>query len=95
MNRSRYQPHGDLRAATSMRRYPVDGKTAEVQVWVSDLLEVRSGHVWSNGLYKVQLANVPGMRTKTFHGETAWSKAASYAHDAAGKCGDWRWWPDL
>jgi hypothetical protein len=41
------------------------------------------------------LQNVPGMRSKTFYGETAWSDAARYASDAATAAGDWRWYPDL
>jgi hypothetical protein len=61
----------------------------------ADMLDTKYNHRYDGGAYRVRLVNVPDMRTKTFLGESAWSQAASYAHDAASKCGDWRWWPDL
>lgn len=59
------------------------------------MIDTVTNHRYTGGAYRVRLTNVPDMRTKTFVGETAWSHAAAYAHDAASKCGDWRWWPDL
>lgn len=99
LNPERYAIHGHWCEVASWVGHVVlpDGNDdrAEVVVKVADLLEKRSGHVWSNGAYKVQLTNVPGMRSKTFYGESAWSDAARYAEDAATTCGDWRWRPEF
>jgi hypothetical protein len=99
LNPERYAVHGKWREVARWAGYVTspDGNDdrADIIVITADLLEKRSGHVWSDGAYKVTLKNVPDMRTKTFHGETAWSDAARYASDAATKCGDWRWRPDL
>lgn len=73
----------------------MDVQPALIEVKVADLLEKQSGHVWKQGAFKVILQNVPDMRTKTFYGETAHHDAARYASDAATKCGDWGWRPDL
>jgi hypothetical protein len=99
LNPERYAVHGEWRHAAGWAGFVVlpDGNDdrADITVQVADLLEKRSNHVWRSGAYKVTLRNVPGMRSKTFYGETAWSDAARYASDAATKCGDWRWHPDL
>lgn len=97
LNADRYAVHGSWRER-ERRHYRFDDDQpgyAEIVVQVADLLEKGSGHVWTSGAYKVALKNVPGMRSKTFYGETAHSDAARYASDAATKCGDWRWHPDL
>lgn len=85
--RHRADRHGLIETATEV-------KPAVISVKVADLLEKGLGHLWPEGAYKVQLTNVPGMRTKTFYGETAWSDAERYASDAALKCG-WIWSPGL
>lgn len=98
LNKDRYAVHGGWRRASGwsgLVEVPTGVKPAVIDVQVADLLEVRSGHVWSNGAYRVTLTNVPDMRSKTFYGETAWCDAARHARDAASKCGDWRWDPDL
>jgi hypothetical protein len=71
--------------------YPV----ATIVVEQADMIDTKLGTRYTGGAYRVRLKNVPDMRTKTFVGESAWSSAAAYAADAANKCGDWRWWPDL
>ena len=100
LNKERYAVHGGWRCAVERvyrnRDWPdQDLAPQTITIDIADLLEKRSGFVWSNGAYRVTLKNVPDMRSKTFYGETAWSNAARYAADAATKCGDWRWWPDL
>jgi hypothetical protein len=99
LNKARYAVHGDWRPA-AQHAIPTYDETGDedaaiITVQVADILEKHSGHVWRSGTYKVTLTNVPGMKSKTFNGETAWSDAARYASDAATKCGDWRWIPDL
>ena len=88
LNPERYAVHGEWRHAAGWSGLiEVAGgiKPADVHVTVADLAEKTSvgDYVWNNGAYKVQLKNVPGMRSKTFYGETAWSDAARYAADAA------------
>jgi hypothetical protein len=68
---------------------------ATIVIEQADMLDTKYNHRYEGGAYRVRLVNVPDMRTKTFLGEFAHHSAARYAHDAASKCGDWRWWPDL
>lgn len=85
------------KAAHAVDHYP-DGPErvrATIVVEQADCLDTRHHQRYIGGAYRVRLKNVPDMRTKTFLGETAWSDAARYAHDASSKCGDWRWSPDL
>lgn len=60
----------------------------------ADMLDKHRSQRYEGGAYRVRLTNVPGMRTKTFLGESAHHAAARYAGDAAVKCGA-RWWIDL
>jgi hypothetical protein len=90
LNPQRYAVHGAWRRVAAWR-----GPHGQVTVEVADLLEKSSNHVWHSGAYRVTLKDVPGMRSKTFYGESAWSAAERYASEAATKCGDWRWRPDL
>jgi hypothetical protein len=95
LNPDRYAVHGEFRSRIQ-RSIPMDdNKVARIEVLSADLLEKGSGYIWTSGAFKVTLQNVPGMRSKTFYGETAWSDAARYASDAATAAGDWRWYPDL
>jgi hypothetical protein len=73
----------------------VQAEPASIVVEQADMIDTKLNTRYAGGSFRVRLKNVPDMRTKTFVGESAWSSAAAYASDAASKCGDWRWWPDL
>ena len=66
-----------------------------IDIEQADMHDTKIGKVYVGGAYRVTLRGIPGMRTKTFLGESAWSDAARYAADAATAMGDWRWWPNL
>lgn len=52
--------------------------TEHVTVASATLIDLRDGHEYGDGAYKVI---APGKRTRTFKGETAWMKAQSLARD--------------
>lgn len=91
LNIDRYSVHGEWRRCASLS---APERAAAIEVYSADLLEKRSGHIWTAGAHKVVLTKITGWRTKTFYGETSWSDAARYAGDAATACGR-HWWPDL
>ena len=74
---------------------PYAAEPSMILVEQADMIDTELNTRYTGGAFRVRLKNVPDMRTKTFVGESAWSSAARYAADAATKCGDWRWWPDL
>jgi hypothetical protein len=61
-----------------------DDATSTLTVETTDLRDTRSGTVYREGAYRVQVVStVSGApRTKVFKGETAWSQAERYAEDA-------------
>jgi hypothetical protein len=87
---SRYLGHGEWEERDRRTYTDDDGATATIVVEQRDLLDTRHNHIYRGGTYRVTLAGIPGWRTKTFHGESAWSNAERYANDAATKLGDWR-----
>lgn len=95
---ARSKPIGDWRLREE-RSYNIGTAVEPLRGWIvieqADMIDTKLNHRYTGGAYRVRLKNVPDMRTKTFVGESAWSSAARYAADAASKCGDWRWWPDL
>ena len=92
----RSKPVGDWQErAIRTIEAPYAAEPSMIVVEQADMIDTVTNHRYSGGSYRVRLKNVPDMRTKTFVGESAWSSAARYAADAATKCGDWRWWPDL
>ena len=89
-----------------MTRYRVEGdwitvayrfysKGHFINIEQADLVDSHNGQRFIGGAYRVRLGGIPEMRTKRFYGESAHSHAVTYGHDAAVKCGDWGWWPDL
>lgn len=50
------------------------------KVETATLVDTRGGYRYDRGAYRVT-SKVPGIRTKTFRGESAWSDAARYADD--------------
>src|SRR5690606_1272496 len=87
----RYAVHGAWREQIRTEwGYPMP---AGVRYFVADLLEKRSGHVWSSGAHKVQIEKLAGTtraqtgqpRSRTFYGESAWRDAARYVED-------YDWW---
>lgn len=84
---TRYKPHGTWRtAAEDSQPFAYGGDhryLKHVTVEVCDCLEVRSGHVWTNGTFRVTVTGPPGRpRSRTFYGEMAWCTARRYAEDA-------------
>jgi hypothetical protein len=54
-----------------------------VGVFSSALVDTRTGDIFREGAWKVTVSGPQGKpRTRTFTGETAWSKAEMYAYDA-------------
>jgi hypothetical protein len=50
------------------------------KVETATLVDGTGGYRYEQGAYRVT-SKVPGIRTKTFRGESAWSNAARYADD--------------
>jgi hypothetical protein len=62
-----------------------DREVGRVTTDVSDVTEAPGGTIWHGGAHRVTItSNLRGkLRSKTFIGETAWSRAARLQEDAA------------
>ena len=79
MSNSRYTVVGNWSRSLSPNLAP-----SVLVIEDSDLHDPRTNTTYPDGAVRVRfLVSVPGFRTKTFKGETAWSDAERYARDAA------------
>lgn len=91
---NRYAPVGDWRRCQGTRIVIYNEETGRESSFtvvheISDLRDSRGGHVYSNGAQRVRVlgGTIPGIRARTFTGETAFFGADNLFRDAVAKAG--------
>lgn len=84
---ARYAPTGSWRTAYH-DRFDTGDAEASVTIEIADCRDQRGGRTYSDGTFRVTLKNVPGMRSRTFYGESAWSNAQRLGNDALTRLGE-------